>query len=91
MNLEIEKGDTYPMMVAMPLSTFGPYWFQNFAAIMILGEINSIEKVAEMERRDTKWGEVCLGSFYIKPNYPGLSHMRRLMAQIVTSVCSRSQ
>ncbi|KAI4210418.1 MAG: hypothetical protein LQ351_006710 [Letrouitia transgressa] len=40
---------------------------------MILGEINSIEEVAEMERGGTKWGEVCLGSFYIKPNYPGRS------------------
>ena len=71
MNLEIEKGDTYPMMIPMPLSTFGPYWFQNFAAVMILGEVESVEEVAEMERRGTDWGEVCLGSFYVKPNYPG--------------------
>ncbi|KAL2039472.1 hypothetical protein N7G274_007744 [Stereocaulon virgatum] len=73
LNLEIEKGDTYPMMTSMPVSTFGTYWFQNFGAIMLLGEVGSIEKVREMEVRGERWEEVCLGSFYIKPNYPGRS------------------
>ncbi|KAL8724478.1 MAG: hypothetical protein Q9166_007930 [cf. Caloplaca sp. 2 TL-2023] len=73
LNREIEKGDTYPMMNAMPLSTFGPYWFQNFAAIMILGEVQSIEEVVDLENQGIDWGEVCLGSFYVKPNYPGRS------------------
>ncbi|KAL8730070.1 MAG: hypothetical protein Q9181_004784 [Wetmoreana brouardii] len=73
MNLEIEKGDTYPMLSPMPLSTFGPYWFQNCAAIMILGQVNSVEEVIDLESRGIDWGEVCLGSFYIKPNYPGRS------------------
>ncbi|KAI4111452.1 MAG: hypothetical protein LQ339_000651 [Xanthoria mediterranea] len=73
LNREIEKGDTYPMISAMPLSTFGPYWFQNFAAIMILGEVQSIEDVVRLENSGTDWGEVCLGSFYVKPNYPGRS------------------
>lgn len=72
LNREIEKGDTYPMISAMPLSTFGPYWFQNFAAIMILGEVQSIEDVVHLENSGTDWGEVCLGSFYVKPNYPGM-------------------
>lgn len=72
LNREIEKGDTYPMISAMPLSTFGPYWFQNFAAIMILGEVQSIEDVVRLENSGTDWGEVCLGSFYVKPNYPGM-------------------
>ncbi|KAL8670679.1 MAG: hypothetical protein Q9168_004800 [Polycauliona sp. 1 TL-2023] len=73
LNREIEKGDTYPMISSMPLSTFGPYWFQNFAAIMILGEVHSIEDVVRLENRGTDWGVVCLGSFYVKPNYPGRS------------------
>ncbi|KAL8870210.1 MAG: hypothetical protein Q9174_003694, partial [Haloplaca sp. 1 TL-2023] len=55
----------------MPLSTFGPYWFQNFAAIMVLGQVNSIEEVSGPDSRGVNWGEVCLGSFYVKPNYPG--------------------
>ena len=74
LNLEIEKGDTYPMINQMPLSTFGPYWFQNFAAIMVLGQVNSIEEVDGPDSRGVNWGEVCLGSFYVKPNYPGKAH-----------------
>ncbi|KAL8833249.1 MAG: hypothetical protein Q9170_004381 [Blastenia crenularia] len=73
LNLEIEKGDTYPMISPMPLSTFGPYWFQNFAAIMILGEVQSVEHVRSLEHNGVDWGQVCLGSFYVKPNYPGRS------------------
>ncbi|KAK3168129.1 hypothetical protein OEA41_004575 [Lepraria neglecta] len=73
LNLEIEKGDTYPMMTSMPATTFGTYWFQNFGAIMLLGEVGSIEEVEQMERRGERWEEVCLGSFYVKPNYPGRS------------------
>lgn len=72
-SLEIEKGDTYPMIAPMPLSSFGPYWFQNFGAVMLLGEIGTIDEVLMMERRKIDWEKVCLGSFYIKPNYPGRS------------------
>lgn len=61
------------MMVPMPVSSFGPYWFQNFAAVMLLGEIGSVEDVVRMDRRRTNWEKVCLGSFYVKPNYPGRS------------------
>ncbi|KAI4251537.1 MAG: hypothetical protein LQ352_004791 [Teloschistes flavicans] len=73
LNREIEKGDTYPMISEMPLSTFGPYWFQNFAAVMILGEVNSVEQIHDLEHTGIDWAEVCLGSFYVKPNYPGRS------------------
>ena len=72
-NLEIEKGDTYPMTHAMPVSTFGTYWFQNFGAIMLLGEVMDADEVARLEESGARWEEVCLGSFYIKPNYPGRS------------------
>ena len=61
------------MMTTMPISTFGTYWFQNFGAIMLLGEVESVEQVWEMENQGEEWIKVCLGSFYVKPNYPGRS------------------
>lgn len=73
LNLEIEKGDTYPMMEPLPLSSFAPYWFANFGAVMLVGEIQATEEVMQMEERGVDWTKVCLGSFYIKPNYPGRS------------------
>jgi hypothetical protein len=69
LNREIEKGDTYPMIEPMLPSQFGPYWFSNFAAVMLLGDIAGVEEVVE----DKDWSQECLGSFYIKPNYPGRS------------------
>jgi len=73
LNKEIEGGDTYPMINPLPVETFGPYWFGNFAAVMIRGDIGGIESVQEMESGGTDWSKVCLGSFYVKPNYPGRS------------------
>ncbi|KAI9759845.1 MAG: hypothetical protein M4579_002052 [Chaenotheca gracillima] len=69
LNREIELGDTYPMMDPMPLPAFGPYWFANFGAVMVLGKIDRAEDLHE----DMNWSKECLGSFYIKPNYPGRS------------------
>ncbi|OTB02082.1 hypothetical protein M426DRAFT_323026 [Hypoxylon sp. CI-4A] len=66
---EIEGGDTYPMVDPMPLEKFSAYWFQNFAGIMLLGQIDAAEDVVEGK----DWSRECLGSFYIKPNYPGRS------------------
>jgi GNAT superfamily N-acetyltransferase len=68
-NKEIEGGDTYPMMDPIPSEKFSSYWFQNFGAIMLLGSIDSPDEV--MDGKD--WAKECLGSFYIKPNYPGRS------------------
>ncbi|EXJ60170.1 acetyltransferase [Cladophialophora yegresii CBS 114405] len=73
LNKEIEGGDTYPMIDPLPLETFGPYWFGNFGAVMVLGDIGGIEAVAEMDTNGVDWNKKCLGSFYIKPNYPGRS------------------
>jgi hypothetical protein len=70
---EIEKGDTYPMIDPLPLETFGPYWFGVFGAIMLLGEVQDGREIHEMARRGCDWERQCLGSFYIKPNYPGRS------------------
>ncbi|KAK0721239.1 hypothetical protein B0T21DRAFT_316878, partial [Apiosordaria backusii] len=66
---EIEGGDTYPMMEPMPFGKFAAYWFQNFAGIMLLGNIESAADVVEGK----DWSKECLGTFYIKPNYPGRS------------------
>ncbi|KAI9738294.1 MAG: hypothetical protein M1834_008792 [Cirrosporium novae-zelandiae] len=73
LNREIEKGDTYPMNSPLPIELFGPYWFANFGAIMFLGNIADTSTVSQMEQTRTDWEKVCLGSFYIKPNYPGRS------------------
>ncbi|KLJ07010.1 acetyltransferase [Blastomyces silverae] len=73
LNKEIDMGDTYPMIDPISLESFGPYWFSNFGAVMLLGDINSIHEVQDMERMGTDWKKVCLGSFNIKPNYPGRS------------------
>ena len=73
LNREIEKGDTYPMIDPLPLETFGPYWFANFGAIMLLGDIQDGGQVRQMEMAGCDWEKQCLGSFYIKPNYPGRS------------------
>jgi len=68
-NKEIEGGDTYPMMNTLPLDKFARYWFQNFGGIMLLGDIESAEDLVEGK----DWAKECLGTFYIKPNYPGRS------------------
>ncbi|KAJ9628882.1 Protein spt10 [Taxawa tesnikishii (nom. ined.)] len=73
LNREIEKGDTYPMVDGLPLESFGPYWFANFGAVMLLGDIKEVEDVWQMERDAKDWSKECLGTFYIKPNYPGRS------------------
>jgi GNAT superfamily N-acetyltransferase len=57
------------MIEGMPVDKFSSYWFQNFAAVMLLGNIESPDEVVEGKN----WATECLGSFYIKPNYPGRS------------------
>ncbi|BCR92494.1 GNAT family N-acetyltransferase [Aspergillus chevalieri] len=61
---EIERGATYPMEEPMELEKFAGYWFGTFAVVALLGEEGKIR-----EGRD--WKRECLGTFYIKPNYPG--------------------
>jgi hypothetical protein len=61
------------MIDPIPLREFGPYWFSNFGAVMLLGDIKSVEDVQAMEQNRTDWTKTCLGSFHIKPNYPGRS------------------
>ena len=69
LNREIDGGDTYPMMEPFGVDGFADYWFQTFGAVMLLGNLEGADDVAE--GRD--WSKECLGSFFIKPNYPGRS------------------
>jgi hypothetical protein len=78
MNREIEKGDTYPMTTSMTIDFFGAYWFANFAAVMLLGDWGGDDdevmlRLASSENVEKDWEKECLGSFYVKPNYPGRS------------------
>ncbi|RCI17347.1 hypothetical protein L249_3134 [Ophiocordyceps polyrhachis-furcata BCC 54312] len=70
-NKEIEAGDTYPMVDAMTVAAFGEYWFQTFAAIMLLGVLDDVN--ASSNDDVDYWSDLCLGSYYVKPNYPGRS------------------
>ncbi|ODA76012.1 hypothetical protein RJ55_08294 [Drechmeria coniospora] len=69
LNREIDGGDTYPMMEPFTVDGFADYWFQTFGAVMLLGEIGAIDDVCDGK----DWAKECLGSFFIKPNYPGRS------------------
>jgi GNAT superfamily N-acetyltransferase len=71
LNKEIDGGDTYPMMDSFLTKDFARYWFQTFGAVMLLGSIGSTAEV--IDAADSDWSQRCLGSFYIKPNYPGRS------------------
>lgn len=79
LNKEIEGGDTYPMMDPFPPAGFASYWFQNFGAVMLLGvygnsdDSSSSSSATVVLDENHDWSRECLGSFYIKPNYPGRS------------------
>lgn len=72
------------MTTPFSVPDFGSYWFQAFGAIMVLGELQLgdggagvdelLWRVDEEERGGKGgWGRRCLGTFYVKPNYPGRS------------------
>lgn len=64
------------MTTLMEPEFFGKYWFGNFATIALLGDSwgsNAEEIKSSLHDFQGNWEEVCLGSFYIKPNYPGRS------------------
>lgn len=65
---EIERGTTYPMEAPMGLEAFAEYWFGTFGVVAVLDDTDT-DGDGLREGRD--WEKVCLGSFYIKPNYPG--------------------
>jgi len=71
MNAEIEAGDTYPMLEPFPADAFAKYWFANFVAVAVRGEVGGVGELAQMEAEG--WEGRVLGTFYIKPNYTGRS------------------
>lgn len=77
-NDEIEAGDTYPMLFGMSLEAFSAYWLQNFAAIMLSGDFSepsTAESVQNLELAMSghEMESLVMGTFYVKPNYPGRS------------------
>lgn len=63
-NLEIESGTTYPHDEPLSVEGFRHYWLSQFAAILLIGSSPNLDP-------NTNWAESFLGTFYIKPNYPG--------------------
>ncbi|KAJ5669689.1 hypothetical protein N7462_010759 [Penicillium macrosclerotiorum] len=84
---EISRGATYPMEQPMALEQFADYWFGTFAIVAVLDEGAGAGE-GLCEGRD--WAKVCLGTFYIKPNYPGrCSHICN--AGFITTVAARGK
>lgn len=69
---EILKGCTYPMEEPMSLDRFRDYWFGTFAVVVLKGTGEETEPLLQGEG-EVDWKGVCLGTFYVKPNYPGMS------------------
>jgi hypothetical protein len=67
LNGEIQRGDTYPMEELMDFDKFVSYWFGTFAAVILEGKPEDHGDLT-VER---DWMDLVLGTFYIKPNYPG--------------------
>ncbi|KAL4970694.1 GNAT family N-acetyltransferase [Aspergillus stella-maris] len=85
---EIEKGCTYPMEEAMEFSKFGEYWFGCLGVVALLDSGEGSEEKGLDEEHD--WEKECLGTFYIKPNYPGrCSHVCN--AGFLTTSAARNQ
>lgn len=68
---EIERGSTYPMEQPMQLQQFAEYWFGTFAVVAVLDEESGAAGAGDGLKEGRDWEKVCLGTFYIKPNYPG--------------------
>ncbi|PYH90026.1 GNAT family acetyltransferase [Aspergillus ellipticus CBS 707.79] len=64
---EIADGCTYPMEEAMGFDLYQNYWFGTFAVVAVVDD--EAYPAGLEEGRD--WEKVCLGTFYVKPNYPG--------------------
>ncbi|CEL56559.1 L-azetidine-2-carboxylic acid acetyltransferase OS=Schizosaccharomyces pombe (strain 972 / ATCC 24843) GN=ppr1 PE=1 SV=1 [Rhizoctonia solani AG-1 IB] len=74
---ELERGQTYPQEGPMDLATFQAYFF---AADVFVGLIVPSGEAAALQTGDIEriragrnWDECIVGSYYVKPNYPGRS------------------
>ena len=65
---EIMRGATYPFQEPIGLEAYASYWFGTFAVVVVFDEADGSDGLKE--GRD--WEKVCLGTFNIKPNYPGM-------------------
>ncbi|GEQ67401.1 hypothetical protein JCM33374_g1065 [Metschnikowia sp. JCM 33374] len=63
-NIEIERGDTFSFFDTLHIESFQNYWFGAFAGVMVLGDSPTLEGPKH-------WEKECLGTFFVKPNYPG--------------------
>lgn len=63
-NMEIDRGDTNAFFDTLNIDQFQNYWFGAFTAVMVLGDSPTLEG-------SRQWEKECLGTFFIKPNYPG--------------------
>lgn len=63
-NIEIDRGDTFSFFDALHVEAFLNYWFGAFAGVMVLGDSPTLEGPKQ-------WEKECLGTFFVKPNYPG--------------------
>jgi GNAT superfamily N-acetyltransferase len=65
-NMEIERGDTFPFFETLDIEEFKTYWFGSFAAVMVLGDDEQLD-------HQRQWEKECLGTFFIRNNFPGRS------------------
>ncbi|KAL2003699.1 hypothetical protein VTN02DRAFT_2730 [Thermoascus thermophilus] len=87
---EIERGCTYPLEEALSEEAFAEYWFGTFAVVAIAGDGNAGDLLAEEGGGERDWEKLCLGTFYVKPNYPGrCSHICN--AGFLTCASARGQ
>ncbi|KAK9315496.1 hypothetical protein V1522DRAFT_354375 [Lipomyces starkeyi] len=68
LNREIEGGQTYPQENPLTFNEFKTYWFAAFTAVMVL---DSPSRSPETFTFEDSYDRV-LGTFYTKPNYPGI-------------------
>ncbi|CAE6341540.1 unnamed protein product [Rhizoctonia solani] len=74
---ELERGQTYPQEGPLDRAGFEAYFF---AADVFVGLIVPSEEAAALQNEDIEgaragrsWDESVVGSYYVKPNYPGRS------------------
>lgn len=65
-NYEVTRGETLAHVQPMTIDAFQAYWFESFVGVMLLGDAPTIENREHWERE-------CLGTFFIKRNFPGRS------------------
>jgi hypothetical protein len=68
---EIERGCTYPIEEPIGFEDFRESWFGTFAVVALLGDAEVSSRV--LKGGEVDWERACVGTFYIKPNYPGTS------------------